>query len=49
MTKIDESYFDKIMTAIILIVLIVFSFLLLRPILLSIVFGLLLAFIFDPL
>ena len=49
MTKIDESYFDKIMTAIILIVLIVFSFLLLRPILLSILFGLLLAFIFDPL
>lgn len=49
MTKADESYFDRIMTAIILIVLIVFSFLLLRPILLSILFGLLLAFIFNPL
>ncbi len=49
MTKIDESYFDRIMTVIILIVLIVFSFLLLRPILLSILFGLLLAFIFNPL
>lgn len=48
MVKIDEAYFDKVMTAIILIVLIIFSFLLLRPILLSIVFGLLLAFIFIP-
>src|SRR3990172_304733 len=36
------------MTAIILLVLIVFSFLLLRPILLSIIFGLLLAFVFAP-
>ncbi|MDZ4226782.1 MAG: AI-2E family transporter, partial [Candidatus Pacearchaeota archaeon] len=48
MTKIDEAYFDRVMTAIILVALIVFSFLLLRPILLSIVFGLLLAFIFIP-
>jgi len=48
MTKVDEDYFNKIMTAIILVVLIVFSFLLLRPILLSVVFGLLLAFVFNP-
>lgn len=48
MTKTDEAYFDKIMTALILVILIVFSFLLLRPILLSIIFGLLLAFIFAP-
>ena len=48
MTKIDEAYFDRVMTAIILVALIVFSFLLLRPILLSIIFGLLLAFIFIP-
>ena len=48
MTKIDEAYFDKVMTAIILIVLIVFSFFLLKPILLSILFGLLLAFLFTP-
>ena len=49
MTKIDEAYFDRIMTVIILIALIVFSFLLLKPILLSIIFGLLLAFVFMPL
>ena len=49
MTKIDEAYFDRIMTVIILIALIVFSFLLLKPILLSIIFGLLLAFVFIPL
>ena len=49
MTKIDEAYFDRIMTVIILIVLIVFSFFLLKPILLSIIFGLLLAFVFMPL
>lgn len=48
MVKIDEVYFDRVMTAIILVALIVFSFLILRPILLSIVFGLLLAFIFIP-
>ncbi len=48
MVTISEAYFDKIMTAIILIVLIVFSFLLLKPILLSIIFGLLLAFVFMP-
>lgn len=48
MTKIDEVYFEKVMTAIILIFLIVLSFLLLKPILLSIIFGLILAFIFTP-
>jgi predicted PurR-regulated permease PerM len=48
MVKIDEVYFEKIMTAMILIVLIILSFLLLKPILLSIISGLLLAFIFSP-
>ncbi|MEK6840606.1 MAG: AI-2E family transporter [Nanoarchaeota archaeon] len=48
MAKTDEAYFDKVMTALILIVLLVFSFLLLKPILLSILFGMLLAFIFVP-
>ncbi|MEK6828937.1 MAG: AI-2E family transporter [Nanoarchaeota archaeon] len=49
MTKLDESYFNKIMTVIILIILFVLTFLFLRPILLSIIFGLLLAFLFVPL
>jgi len=48
MTKIDEAYFNKVMTTIILIVLIILSFFILKPILLSIIFGLLLAFIFSP-
>lgn len=48
MFKIDEEYFDKVMTAIILIVLIVFSFFILKPILISVAFGLLLAFVFSP-
>ena len=48
MVKIDEIYFERIMTAIILVALVAFSFLLLKPILLSIIFGLLLAFIFIP-
>lgn len=48
MVKIDEAYFDKIMGAIVFIVLLVLSFFLLRPILLSIISGLLLAFIFAP-
>jgi predicted PurR-regulated permease PerM len=48
MTKIDENYFIKIMTAIILVFLIVLSFLLLKPILLSVILGILLAFVFTP-
>ena len=44
----DEKYFDKVMTAIIIVALIVFSFLILRPIILAIIVGLLLAFIFNP-
>ena len=48
MVKIDEDYFVKTMTAVILIFLIVVSFLLLKPLLLAIVLGLLLAFIFNP-
>ncbi len=48
MVKIDEEYFGKIMTSIILVFLIIISFLLLKPILLSIISGLLLAFIFTP-
>jgi len=44
----DDIYFRKIMTAIVLLALIVLSFFLLRPILLSIIVGLILAFIFYP-
>ena len=44
----ENAYFEKVMTAVILITLIVFSFLLLKPILISVVGGLLLAFIFAP-
>ena len=48
MTNINELYFEKVMTAIILIFLVVLSFLLIKPILLSIIFGLILAFVFTP-
>jgi predicted PurR-regulated permease PerM len=44
----DENYFKKITTAIIFIALLVLSYLLLKPILLSIIGGLILAFIFYP-
>jgi predicted PurR-regulated permease PerM len=44
----DEAYFNKIMTTIILAVLVVLSFFLLRPILLSIIVGIILAFLFTP-
>jgi len=44
----DNEYFRKIMTLIVLAVLAVLSFLLLKPILLAIIFGILLAFIFTP-
>jgi predicted PurR-regulated permease PerM len=46
--KMDDAYFRKIMTTIILVVLIVLSFFLVRPILLSIIIGIILAFIFIP-
>jgi predicted PurR-regulated permease PerM len=44
----DDVYFKRIMTTILLIALIVLSFFLLKPILLSIIFGLILAFVFTP-
>jgi predicted PurR-regulated permease PerM len=44
----DEEYFKKLMTMGIIGALIVLSFLLLKPILLSIIAGFLLAFIFSP-
>ena len=48
MANLDGAYFEKIMTAIIIIFLIILSFFLLKPILLAIITGLLLAFIFTP-
>ena len=45
----DEKYFKYITTTLILAVLIVLSFLLLKPILMSIIIGLILAFMFSPL
>jgi len=44
----DDAYFKKITTTILLAVLIVLSFFLLKPILLSIIIGLIMAFIFSP-
>ncbi|MFH1608103.1 MAG: AI-2E family transporter [archaeon] len=44
----DEIYFRKILTTIILVVLLVLTFFLLKPILLSMIFGVMLAFIFAP-
>ena len=44
----DEIYFKRIMTTSILIILAVLSFLLLRPILLSIIIGIILASVFTP-
>ena len=44
----DDIYFRKITTTVPLIVLVVLSFFLLKPILLSIIFGLILAFVFTP-
>jgi len=45
----EDEYFKKIMSMIIVIFLVVLSFFLLKPILLSIVIALILAFIFSPL
>lgn len=44
-----DEYFKKISTTIILVVLIVLSYFLLKPLLMSIIVGILLAFIFNPL
>ncbi len=44
----EDIYFQKVMTTIILVALIVLSYFLLKPILLSIILGVLLAFIFTP-
>ena len=44
----DKEYLKKITTAIILLILLVLAFFLVRPILLSIIMGLILAFIFSP-
>lgn len=44
----DEAYFKKIITVIILAVLAVLSFFLLKDILLAIIFGVILAFVFSP-
>lgn len=44
----EDIYFKKIMTAVLLAVLIVLAFFLLKPILLSIIVGLILAFVFTP-
>jgi len=44
----DEKFFNKVMTTIILAILVVLSFFILRPILMSIVVGIILAFVFTP-
>jgi predicted PurR-regulated permease PerM len=46
---IEGDYFKKIVTTVILVALVVLSFLLLKPILLSIIVGIILAFLFFPL
>jgi len=46
--NINEEYFKKVMTLIILVLLAILSFFLLRPILLSIIVGCILAFMFNP-
>ena len=43
-----EAYFKKITAAILLIALLVLSFFLIRPILLAIIIGIILAFVFEP-
>lgn len=44
----EDTYFKNVMTAILLFALLVLSFFLVKPILLSIISGMLLAFIFSP-
>jgi len=46
---VEDSYFNRIVVLAILLVLSVLSFFLLRPVLLSMVFGFILVFIFSPL
>ena len=45
---IDSEYFKKIITTVILAILLVLSFLVLKPILLSIIMGIILAIVFTP-
>ncbi len=44
----DETYFKNITTTLIIVILLVLSFLLLKPLILSIITGLILAFLFSP-
>lgn len=46
--NMEEIYFKRVMTAIVLLALAVLSFFLVKPILLSIIIGILLAFVFSP-
>ena len=46
---VDSEYFKKITTTVILFILLVLSFLILQPILLSIIMGLIMAVVFFPL
>ena len=45
---VDSEYFKKIITTVILAILLVLSFLVLKPILLSIIMGIILAIVFTP-
>lgn len=47
-SNMHDKYFDKIMSIIIIVFLVVLSFLIVRPILNSIIFALILGFIFTP-
>ena len=43
----EDIYFKRVMTSVLLIVLVVLSFFLVKPILMSIITGILLAFVFN--
>jgi predicted PurR-regulated permease PerM len=45
----NDDYLKKIMTIALIVILVILSFFILRPVLLSIIFGLILAFVFTPL
>lgn len=45
---LDDIYFRKVITSILLIVLVVLSFFLIKPVLMSIIIALILAFVFTP-
>ena len=47
-SNMEENYLKKITTAVILIILIILAFFLIKPILMAIIIGLILAFIFSP-